>query len=89
MKQRVITGIIFTVGVVLFVVPSLYWPLISVLFAIIVGAFALHELHQAFKAGDMHPNVPLTVSGNLTALTVVLVSYFCKWSITRHFPCIS
>ena len=83
MKQRVITGIIFTIGVVLFVVPSLYWPLISVLFAIIVGAFALHELHQAFKAGDMHPNVPLTESGSLTALTVVLVSYFCKWSITE------
>ena len=81
MKQRVITGFFFTIGVLAFIVPSLWIPLISVAFAVIVGGVAISELYKAFKAGDMHPNLPLMVMGGITATALALTAYFVAMPI--------
>ena len=82
MKQRVITGFFFTIGVLLFIVPSLWWPIISVAFSVLVGGVAIYELYKAFKAGDMHPSLPLMITGGVIAPALAVAAYFLKWDIT-------
>ena len=82
MKQRVITGFFFTIGVLLFIVPSLWWPVISVAFSVIVGGVAIYELYKAFAAGDMHPSLPLMITGGVIAPILAVAAYFLKWDIT-------
>ncbi len=82
MKQRVITGFFFTIGVLLFIVPSLWWPVISVVFSVIVGGVAIYELYKAFAAGDMHPSLPLMITGGVIAPILAVAAYFLKWDIT-------
>lgn len=81
MKQRIITGIFFTIGVLLFVVPSLWWPLIIVLFALLVGGFAILELYSAFKAGGNRPSLALMIFGGIVAPTIAVLAYFVKMGI--------
>ncbi|SCW26437.1 phosphatidate cytidylyltransferase [Ruminococcaceae bacterium YRB3002] len=81
MKQRVITGILFTVGIVAFILPSLWWPLITVIFACLVGGVSIYELNKAFRTGGMRPNLPLMIIGGLISPLLAVTSYFCKWSI--------
>ena len=75
MNQRVITGILFTLGVLLFVIPSFWFPVISVLFACTVGGFVIYELYNAFKAGGMHPNLPVMIIGGVFVPVHILLSY--------------
>ena len=82
MKQRVITGIFFTIGVLAFIVPSLWYPLVSVAFAVIVGGVAIYELHKAFKEGKMHPNLPLMITGGVAATALAVTAYFTEMEIT-------
>ena len=82
MKQRVITGFFFTIGVLAFIVPSLWIPLISVAFSAIVGGVAISELYKAFAAGDMHPSLPLMITGGIVTAGLVFVSYFLNLEIT-------
>ncbi|MBR2522826.1 MAG: phosphatidate cytidylyltransferase [Clostridiales bacterium] len=76
MRQRVVTGILFTVGVLLFVIPSYWIPFISVVFACVVGGFVTHELYNAFRAGKMQPLLPLMIIGGVFTPLHVLISYF-------------
>ena len=83
MKQRVITGILFTLGVLLFVIPSLWWPLIIVLFACLVGGVAIYELHRALYIGGMRPNLPLIITGGAVSPIIAVTCYFMQQSLTE------
>ena len=83
MKQRVITGILFTLGVLLFVIPSLWWPLIIVLFACLVGGVAMYELHRALYIGGMRPNLPLIITGGAVSPIIAVTCYFMQQSLTE------
>ena len=81
MKQRVITGFFFTLGVLAFVVPAYWFPLIMTLFAVIVGGVAFYEMIKALKAGDMEPSVPLMVSGGVLSIVLFALSYLMDISL--------
>ena len=81
MKQRVITGILFTIGVLLFIIPSFWIPFISVVFACIVGGVVIYELYNAFKKGGMSPNLPIMIIGGAFAPVHVICSYFGKLDV--------
>lgn len=76
MKQRIITGFFFTLGVLAFVVPAYWFPLIMTAFAVIVGTVAFNEMIKALKAGQMEPSVPLINVGAIMTLAVFLTAYF-------------
>lgn len=76
MQQRIITGILFTIGVLLFVIPSYWVPEIIAIFAIIVGGVSFFEMNRALKAGKMDPSTPLIVIGGIIAVLLIVVSYF-------------
>jgi len=81
MKQRVITGILFTIGVLFFIIPSFWIPFISVVFACIVGGVVIYELYNAFKKGGMSPNLPIMIIGGTFAPVHVICSYFGKLDV--------
>lgn len=72
MKQRVITGAIFTVVVLALVVPAYFYPVTVLLFTAIVTCFAIYELVKAvkLKAKDISP-VMTFLGGILSFLPVV------------------
>lgn len=81
MKQRVITGFFFTLGVLAFAVPAYWFPLIMALFAVIVGSVSYHEMILALKAGDMEPSVPLMVTGGVMSIGLFAVAYLMDISL--------
>ena len=68
MRQRIITGIIFTLAVLLFVIPSFWLPSLMMIFSIIVGAVSMYELLNAFKKGGFVPNGYLVIIGGIIVL---------------------
>lgn len=82
MKQRVITGVLFTIAVLLFVVPSYWFPMFMVLFSIVVGAFSIYEMIKALKAGNFSPSSPLIVTGGILSLLLFVFSVVLKLSLT-------
>ncbi|MBQ4271631.1 MAG: hypothetical protein II718_07370, partial [Clostridiales bacterium] len=76
MRQRVITGLVFTLLVAAFVIPSYWFSGIMIAFALVVGAVCTYELIKAMKAGGMRPCVPIIVMGDMIPLLILLVSYF-------------
>lgn len=78
MRQRIITGVIFTMVVAAFIIPAYWFPLITVLFAIIVGSVAGYEMYKACKAGGVSiSRAGLVISGVL-ALLSILATYLLK-----------
>lgn len=74
MRQRIVTGILFTLGVAAFVVPSLWFPLIICLMALIVGGFAIHEMIKALRSGGFSPSAPLVLTGAGFTIAVLALS---------------
>lgn len=75
MRQRVITGIFFTLGVLAFVIPSFWIPIVMILFSIIVGAVSMREMIKALEAGNMVPSGILIIIGGLISLLIIGFSY--------------
>ena len=76
MRQRIITGIAFVIGVALFVLPSIKYPIFMLLFSIIVGAISFYEMNKALKSGGLTPTVPLLVIGSVASVAILLLSYW-------------
>lgn len=53
MRQRVITGIVFTLGISLFIGPGLRWPWISTILLVFVSIMTVHELINAAESGGL------------------------------------
>ncbi len=82
MKQRVITGLLFTLAVLLFVIPSYWFPLLMVVFSIVVGAFSIYEMDKALKAGEFKPSTPLIITGAVLTLILFVFSVVLKLNLT-------
>lgn len=68
MRQRIITGLIFALVVAIFVIPGLRYPVIPLIFMLLVGCVSLRELGQAFSSTSLRPGMPiLYISLLLTA----------------------
>ncbi len=76
MKQRIITGIEFVLLVLLFIVPSLFWPIIMLLFSVCVGSVVIVELLKATKTANMNPVTGLVVVGGLLSVITFVITYF-------------
>ncbi|MCQ2528253.1 MAG: phosphatidate cytidylyltransferase [Saccharofermentans sp.] len=74
MRQRVITGILFTIGVLAFVVPSLWIPYMMIPFCLIVGGVSIYEMIKAYKAGDIGASKNLIISGALLSVLILIAS---------------
>ena len=72
MRQRIITGFIFTVLVLLFFVPAYFWPVTAVIMSVIIGVFACVELYKAIEHGGFHPSAMLLIIGMLLSVIVVI-----------------
>jgi len=75
-KQRVITGIEFTLLVLLFVVPALFWPIIMLLFSICVGSVVIYELLKATKIAKFNPVSGLVVAGGIISVLTFVITYW-------------
>lgn len=72
LRQRVITGIIFTVIVLSLFVPALFFPITGVAMAVAIGVFACIEMYKALKHGGYHPSRLLLIIGMSLATLVVI-----------------
>ena len=87
MRQRIITGIVFTVAVLAFVIPSFWFSPLMLVFSIIVGSIAMFELIRALKTGGFEPNSFLCVIGGVISVVLALVSYLqnCTFTTSLSF----
>lgn len=76
MRQRVITGIVFILAVLAFVIPSYWFSPLMLLFGIIVGSVSMYELINAFIKGGYKPNGFLTAIGGAIAVLIALIAFF-------------
>lgn len=72
LRQRVITGIIFTVLVLSLFVPALFWPITGVVMAVAIGVFGCIEMYKAIKHGGYHPSRMLLIIGMSLATLIVI-----------------
>lgn len=82
MKLRVVTGIIFTLAVLAFVIPSYWFSPLMLIFSIIVGAISMYELINAFKSGGFMPNGFLVAIGGVIAVLIAFVAFLLKTELT-------
>lgn len=82
MRQRVITGIAFVVGVALFVLPSIRFPIFMLLFSIIVGSFCFYEMTKALRTGEMKPMISLMALGSVAAVDILIIAYWRGLELT-------
>lgn len=78
MRQRIITGIVFTLAVLLFVIPSFWLPALMLLFSVIVGAISMYELLNAFKKGGFDPNNYLAIIGGIISALILFICYMAQ-----------
>ena len=77
MRQRIITGIIFTVLVLSLFVPALFWPYTGIVMPVIIGVFACIEMYKALKHGGYNPSRVLLIIGmSLAILLIICVFVF-------------
>lgn len=81
MRQRVITGFIFTVLVLSFFVPALWWPVTGVAMAVIIGVVACVEMYKAIRNGGYHPSRLLLIIGMCLATLIVICGLFFKLNV--------
>ena len=72
MRQRIITGIIFTVLVLSFFVPAYFWPVTAVVMSVIIGVCVCIEMYRALKHGGYRPSRSLLCIG-MGLATLVMV----------------
>ncbi len=76
MKQRIITGVAFTGGILLFVLPAYFWPFFFILLWLLVAIISTHELVAAVKYKKLAPSAILAYAGALLAFVPLLVAQF-------------
>lgn len=81
MRQRVITGFIFTVLVLSFFVPALWWPITGVAMAVIIGVVACVEMYKAIRNGGYHPSRLLLIIGMCLATLIVICGLIFKLNV--------
>lgn len=81
MRQRVITGFIFTVLVLSFFVPALWWPVTGVVMAVIIGVVACVEMYKAIRNGGYHPSRLLLIIGMCLATLIVISGLIFKLKV--------
>ena len=81
MRQRVITGFIFTVLVLSFFVPALWWPVTGVVMAVIIGVVACIEMYKAIRNGGYHPSRLLLIIGMCLATLIVIFGLIFKLKV--------
>ncbi|WP_051688425.1 phosphatidate cytidylyltransferase [Butyrivibrio sp. AE2032] len=72
MRQRIITGIIFTVLVLSFFLPAYFWPVTAVVMSVIIGVCVCIEMYRALKHGGYRPSRSLLCIG-MGLATLVMV----------------
>ncbi|MCQ2503811.1 MAG: phosphatidate cytidylyltransferase [Saccharofermentans sp.] len=87
MRQRVLTGIAFVVGVAVFVLPSIVFPIFMLLFSILVGAVSFYEMTKALKAGGHIPTVPMFILGSAASVAILLISYWRGLDMMTSIAC--
>lgn len=81
LRQRIITGIIFTVLVLSLFVPALFWPVTGIIMAAAIGVFACIEIYRALKHGGYRPSRVLLIIGMVLATLVVLCGLLFQLNI--------
>lgn len=81
MRQRIITGIIFTILVLSFMVPALFWPVTAVIMSAIILVFACIELYKAIKNGGYNPSRSLFIIGIVLASLVMICGLVFKLNV--------
>ena len=81
LRQRIITGIIFTVLVLSFMVPALFWPFTAVIMSVIICVFACVELYKAIKHGGYNPSRSLLIIGMGLATLVMICGLVFKLKV--------
>lgn len=74
MKQRIITGVLFTLGVALFVVPGFWFAWLPIVLFTAVAILSSRELVNALMNRGLKPNRPLAAAGSLLMLIPTLGS---------------
>jgi len=78
MRQRVITGVFFTVGILLFIVPGYFSPyMLSILWAV-VAIVVGREMINCVQAKNMRPGQYLSYAGVCLSILPVFVSLYSK-----------
>ncbi len=73
MKQRVITGIIFTLSILAFVIPAYFYSGFAVLLTAIVALISAHEMSEALRnRQEMRVSAPLNIGAALSLIPVCL-----------------
>ncbi|MBR5974780.1 MAG: phosphatidate cytidylyltransferase [Clostridiales bacterium] len=76
MKQRIITGTIFTIAVLALVLPAYYIPAILLVFTMIVTCFALYEMIKAAQESEKEMSAVVTIIGGfLSYLPLAIWAY--------------
>ena len=76
MKQRIITGLLFTLVILLFAVPGFYYPVLIVAMMTLIGILATREMVTALGNKNVHPGPVLPFLGVATSLIPYIVSLF-------------
>lgn len=80
MKQRIITGLVFTAVMALFVVPGYWYPVFPLLLLVIVHIIAAYELTQAFRDCNLHP-IGLVIGSGVVFLPLAACFSYAGWSL--------
>lgn len=83
MRQRVITGILFTLGVLAFVIPSYWIPYVMIPFCLIVGGVSIHEMIKAYSAGNIGASKNLIIRGALLSIIILIASIFMQLDLFK------
>ena len=75
MRQRVITGILFTLGVCAFYIPAYWLPVIALVFSLLVSGFVIFELIKALRDGTFSPSLILVLIGTILAFVLFVICY--------------
>jgi len=78
MKQRVITGVFFTLAILVFIVPGYFYPLmLSILWAV-VALIGAREMILCVEAKGMKPGQYLSYFGACLSILPVIISLYSK-----------
>ena len=81
LRQRVITGFIFTILVLAFILPAYFFPFTGVVMSVIIGVFSCVEMYKALKDGGYHPSRLLLIIGMCLATLIVICGLIFKLPI--------
>ena len=75
MKQRLITGILFSLGVAILLVPGMYFKWFNLIFLTIIGIMAAYEMTGALKKKGLKLSIVMIYAGVATFLSPVIYLY--------------